>query len=487
MIDLGSFGGVYGEAHALNNRGQVIGQSSVAETPGACFIGPSESGCHAFLWENGNLLDLTEKTGGIFVTATAINEYGEIGGIGDFSKTGGSSRDGALWTNGVVTHLETPGGGCCSAVLDINNKGQAVGSTGFVAVLWDRGSAIDLNTVVPPGTALQLDFAYNINDRGEIAGSGVLPNGDKHAFLLIPFCEDNPDSCDDAPLDPAYIGHSKSAPRTEAPIAPTQPKLTSEEFLARFGAQQVHRNRGFVQMGQPTQGGHPLSAPVYGYKIIKTYPHDPQAFTEGLIYLNGFLYESTGITSESSVRKVDLATGKLLEFHKVPNQYFGEGLTDWGNTLVQLTFQTNIGFVYDLSTFNQINSFPYPEQGWGLTQDGTQLIRSDGTCNIHFFDPITFQQTAQVCVTDGPNQVTNINELEYIKGRIFANIYGTELIAVIWPATGKVTAWIDCTGLRPPGSKFNVMNGIAYDPQFGRIFVTGKWWPNLYWIQYVHR
>jgi len=236
-----------------------------------------------------------------------------------------------------------------------------------------------------------------------------------------------------------------------------------------------------------TLQGHPLVAPVYGYQIVKTYPHDPNAFTEGLFYLNGYLYESTGLTSESSLRKVDLDTGKWILFHKVPNQYFAEGTTWWGNSILQLTYMGQIGFVYDLGTFNETGTFPYIGQGWGLTQDGVHLIMSNGTCNLIFLDPSSYAQTGQVCVHDGKNQIVNVNELEYIKGRVWANIYGSELIAVIRPTDGLVLAWIDTTGLRPPGSKVNVTNGIAYDPVLGRIFITGKWWPNLYWIRYVHK
>jgi len=237
----------------------------------------------------------------------------------------------------------------------------------------------------------------------------------------------------------------------------------------------------------PTLQGHVLIAPVFGYEIVETYPHDPNAFTEGLFFLNGYLYESTGLTSESSLRQVDLTTGKWLKFHKVPNQYFAEGITWWGNTILQLTYLGQQGFIYDLNTFDVLGTFPYNGQGWGLTQDGTHLIMSNGSCNLIFLDPTTFAQTGQVCVTDGDNQIVNLNELEYIKGRVFANIYGSELIAVIDPSSGHVLAWIDTTGLRPPGNQFNVTNGIAYDPQYGRIYVTGKWWPHLYWIRYVDK
>jgi glutamine cyclotransferase len=226
-----------------------------------------------------------------------------------------------------------------------------------------------------------------------------------------------------------------------------------------------------------------LSAPVYGHKVIQTYPHDPNAYTEGLIYLNGALYESTGLFKQSSLRKVDLTTGNVLQILPLASNLWGEGLISWGNTLVQVTQGTSTGFVYDLASFRQLKTFQYSGNGWGLTSDGQQLIMSDGTCDLRFLDPTTFRETKRVCVTDGGNPVTNINELEYVYGRVYANIDLTNLIAVIFPSTGKVLAWIDLTGLYPG----HWPNGIAYDPQNGRIFVTGKYWPNLYWIQYMHK
>jgi len=235
------------------------------------------------------------------------------------------------------------------------------------------------------------------------------------------------------------------------------------------------------------QASPTLYAPVYGYKIIAAYPHDPTAYTEGLIYLNGYLYESTGLFGQSTLRKVDLTTGTVLQEYTLPSNLWGEGLANWGNDLVQITQEVTSGlasgYVYDESTFDVLNSFTYTGNGWGLTQDGTHLILSDGTCHLRFLDPTTFKQLSRVCVTDGPNTVTMLNELEWVYGRVYANVDLTNLIATIQPSTGNVLAWIDLTGLNPA----HWPNGIAYDPQLGRIFVTGKYWPYLYWIQYVHK
>ncbi|PPD59040.1 glutaminyl-peptide cyclotransferase [Dehalogenimonas etheniformans] len=226
----------------------------------------------------------------------------------------------------------------------------------------------------------------------------------------------------------------------------------------------------------------------YTYRIVNTYPHDRGAFTEGLIYSDGFLYESTGLYGQSTLRKVELATGRALQNASLDSKYFGEGLTVWQDSLVQLTWQTHIGFVSSKDTFSVLKSFSYATEGWGLTQDGTRLIMSDGTSTIYFLDPATFQVSGKIEVKDKGTPVVNINELEYVNGKIYANIWMTDKIAVINPGTGNVESWIDLTGLLPPFSNpvaVDVLNGIAYDAAGKRLFVTGKLWPLLFEIELV--
>ena len=186
--------------------------------------------------------------------------------------------------------------------------------------------------------------------------------------------------------------------------------------------------------------------PVYRYRVIHSYPHDPGAFTQGLIFLDGFLYESTGLNGRSSLRSVNLETGRVIQRHDVPQQFFAEGLTNWGSHLIQLTWHAQTAFVYDKFTFRQEKLFQYAGEGWGLTQDGKHLILSDGSPTIRFLDPATFQVVRQLKVTDAGTQVENINELEYVRGQIYANIWQTDGFAIISPQTGNVTAWLDISG-----------------------------------------
>jgi glutaminyl-peptide cyclotransferase len=231
------------------------------------------------------------------------------------------------------------------------------------------------------------------------------------------------------------------------------------------------------------------AAPVYGFKVVKTYPHDTGAFTEGLFWQNGFLYESTGLEGRSSIRKVDLATGKVLQRRDIPGAYFGEGIVAWKGKLIELTWQNQIGFTYDLTTFKQTGVFRYPGEGWALTRNDKQLIMSDGTPQLRFLDPETLRETSRLTVTDDGKPVANLNELEWVKGEILANIWQTQRIARIDPKTGKVKGWIDLSGLldvRSPGpDQPDVLNGIAYDAAKDRLFVTGKFWPRLYEIKLV--
>jgi glutaminyl-peptide cyclotransferase len=229
-------------------------------------------------------------------------------------------------------------------------------------------------------------------------------------------------------------------------------------------------------------------APVYGFRVIHKYPHDPRAFTQGLIYLDGALYESTGQYGESSLRKVKLETGEVLKSISLPAEIFAEGLTEWKSNLIQLTWKTHEGFVYDRATFDRKSTFPYGGEGWGLTHDATRLIQSDGSSTLRFINPETLRQIGYLAVSDGNTAVDQLNELEYIKGEIYANIWQTDRIAVISPKTGKVLRWIDLSGLLSDADRTgreDVLNGIAYDASTDRIFVTGKWWPKLFEIKVV--
>ena len=235
----------------------------------------------------------------------------------------------------------------------------------------------------------------------------------------------------------------------------------------------------------PVRAQRNAGAPVFGYEVVKVYPHDRDAFTQGLLYRDGVLYESTGLNGRSSLRKVQLETGKVLQQTSVDARYFAEGLTDWGARLVQLTWNTNVGFVYDLASFKQVRTFSYAGEGWGLARDDRRLIMSDGTSTLRFLDPQTFAPAGQVQVVDGDRPVRDLNELEFIDGQVYANVWLTERIAIISPANGRVTGWINLAGLMARGAVSGdaVLNGIAYDAAGKRLFVTGKLWPSLFEIR----
>jgi glutaminyl-peptide cyclotransferase len=229
--------------------------------------------------------------------------------------------------------------------------------------------------------------------------------------------------------------------------------------------------------------------PTYSYKVVHTYPHDPNAFTEGLFYLNGYLYESTGLEGHSSIRKVRLETGEVVLTHDLPPEYFGEGITYWGNRLIGLTWKSQIGFIYNLRTFVVEGHFNYPGEGWALTRNDHEIIMSDGTPELRFLDPKTLREVRRIRVTARGRPVDQLNELEWLQGSILANIWQTDRIARIDPGSGEVTAWIDLTGLLPASDRVpgqtDVLNGIAYDSAEGRLFVTGKLWPKLFEIRIV--
>ncbi len=241
----------------------------------------------------------------------------------------------------------------------------------------------------------------------------------------------------------------------------------------------------------PAAAQQAVSAPQDNYKVIHTYPHDALAFTQGLIYLDGRLYESTGLNGRSSIRMVDLSSGRVLQKYDLPAEYFGEGLTDWGSTLVQITWRSHVGFVYDRFSFSLLRTFQYEGEGWGLTHDRTRLIMSDGTADIRFLDPKSFRETGRIHVKDDAGRaIDNLNELEYIHGEIYANIWESDTIVRISPRTGKILGRIDLSGIidkRELEGSGAVLNGIAYDAARDRLFVTGKLWPKLFEIRLASR
>ena len=232
----------------------------------------------------------------------------------------------------------------------------------------------------------------------------------------------------------------------------------------------------------------PAPAAVAQYRVVHVYPHDPEAFTQGLVYLDGFLYEGTGLNGRSSIRKVRLENGEVLQIQKLDPQYFGEGIAIVGNSLFELTWQAEIGFVYDRQTFQRTGTFSYRGEGWGLTQDGRRLIMSDGSSYLRFIDPATRHELSRIQVRDGGKPVERLNELEYVKGEVLANVWQTERLARISPKTGQVLGWVDLSGLLSAreAQSVDVLNGIAYDAQHDRLFVTGKLWPKLFEIKIVN-
>lgn len=230
-------------------------------------------------------------------------------------------------------------------------------------------------------------------------------------------------------------------------------------------------------------GASLLELPQRSFKIVNSYPHDPEAFTQGLIFHDGDLYESTGGWGTSSLRQVELETGRVLRKRDLPGQYFGEGLTLWRDRLIQLTWTTGIAFVYDVQTFQQTGSFSYGGEGWGLTHDGQRLLLSDGSDILRSFDPETYQEIGRVNIVEGRVPVTLINELEYVHGQVWANIFTQDIIAQIDPLNGNVVSWLDFSGMFDVQRRISpeaVLNGITCDSTTGRIFVTGKLWPRIY-------
>jgi glutaminyl-peptide cyclotransferase len=264
---------------------------------------------------------------------------------------------------------------------------------------------------------------------------------------------------------------------SQAPVAPSAPPTATNGAIIVAPL-----------LVKPKPTPDPSAVPVATYRVRNTYPHDPAAFTQGLVYEDGLLYEGTGLNGQSTLRKVELETGNVLQTHAISDTYFGEGITIFGDKIIQLTWQSQLGFVYDKATFAPLGEFHYPTEGWGLTHDGQRLIMSDGTATLHFLDPQTFQELGHLDIHDSSGPVVRLNELEYIHGEIYANIWQTDMIARISPQSGQVLGWIDLAGLLSPEERqppADVLNGIAYDPASDRLFVTGKRWPKLFEIEVV--
>ena len=237
----------------------------------------------------------------------------------------------------------------------------------------------------------------------------------------------------------------------------------------------------------PAQQTAPVQTPVYSYRVAAAFPHDPGAFTQGLLWLDGHLYESTGQIGQSTIRRVNLETGEVLQSVSIPPGLFGEGIVNWGDQLISITWQSGVGYRWDRASFRRLGLWRYEGEGWGLTQNGREIIMSDGTHELRFLDPATLEERRRLAVTENGVPVPRLNELEWVNGEIFANVWMTPMIARIDPASGNVTGWIDLTALaiENGGGSDNVLNGIAYDAQRDRLFVTGKYWPRLYEIDLV--
>lgn len=231
-----------------------------------------------------------------------------------------------------------------------------------------------------------------------------------------------------------------------------------------------------------------VSAPVSGYRVVAKFPHSTDSFTEGLFYLDGLFYEGTGMVGQSAVMAVRPETGKVVRKVDLTSPYFGEGIINWGPYIYEWTWQSHVGFVYDRATFKPVMQFRYDGEGWGMTRTASQIITSDGTSTLRFRDPRTFKDVRSIVVRDAGAPVEQLNELEYVKGEILANVWGTDRIARISPTDGHVLGWIDLTGLRPAAQRGDdnaVLNGIAYDAPRDRLFVTGKRWPTIYEIKII--
>lgn len=278
---------------------------------------------------------------------------------------------------------------------------------------------------------------------------------------------------------------TEQTPLSQADVDSTSAAATEVAYAAIIAVQETP-----TPTVPPTVAPTPTPAPpaTYTFRIVNTFPHDANAFTQGLVYHDGLLYEGTGRWGESTLREVALDTGGVIRSHALDPQYFGEGITLLNDRIYQLTWQEQTGFVYNRENFETLQTFNYPTEGWGITHDGQRLIVSDGTSTIYFWDPTTLQEIGQITVRDHQGPLNRLNELEFVNGEIWANIWLTDLIARISPETGAVLGYIDLTGLLDTSAlaqPVDVLNGIAHDPATGRLFVTGKLWPTLFEIEVV--
>ena len=228
------------------------------------------------------------------------------------------------------------------------------------------------------------------------------------------------------------------------------------------------------------------AAPVSRVRVVRRLPHSTASYTEGFFFRDGFFYEGTGMEGHSEVRITDVATGKVIQERKLAPEYFGEGIVDWGDSVLEWTWQSHIGFILDRTSLHVTGQFHYTGEGWGMTRTARELITSDGSAVLRFRNPDTFDVTRQIVVHDGPRPVNQLNELEFVEGEIYANVWHSDRIARISPVDGQVIAWIDCSGLLPASQRINaesVLNGIAWDSKRHRLFVTGKQWPTIFEIK----
>jgi len=314
-------------------------------------------------------------------------------------------------------------------------------------------------------------------------------------LLLIGGCSSRPNIAPDEQNRPSDQRQQTSVaiqPATPANMPTLLPTATPQPTIATPTSRPSNTPTPQPTSANQTQTDISTAAPVepvtYTYEIINTYPHDRSAFTQGLVFTDAILYEGTGLKGQSTLRKVELDTGQVLQRYDLPDQFFGEGITIFNERLIQLTYQARLGFVYDKDSFAPNGEFTYPTEGWGLTHDGQRLIMSDGTANLYFLDPDTFAEIGRVEVRNQFGPVNNLNELEYIHGQVYANIWKTNFIAIINPHTGQVVGWINLAGLLSQADfaeRVDVLNGIAYDAKGDRLFVTGKWWPKLFEIKLV--
>jgi glutamine cyclotransferase len=282
-----------------------------------------------------------------------------------------------------------------------------------------------------------------------------------------------------------------NAPATLSPTDLPLPTFTSTPLVSALTSPDPLMNQESTAASNTAQQpASPLtvSAPVYTYEVVATYPHDPTAFTQGLVFDGDVLYEGTGLTGRSTLRRVEWESGAVLQQVALREEYFGEGVSIFGDKIYQLTWRSHIALVYDKMTFEQVQTFDVSTEGWGLTQDGERLILSDGTARLYFIDPVSFTQTGYVDVFDNNGPVLMLNELEYIRGEVYANVWQSDRIARIDPTSGQVVGWIDLSGLLAQGERANtdaVLNGIAYLASQDRLFVTGKLWPKLFEIKLI--